>query len=131
LILKACSATSLKIPSISKGFHMKTSLFARRKLTSVISYLGEVSADAQCFPVGVIRVDGDLLGAFCGLKGPRLSLGVGRACSLHHSGDHELLRCDSCSGKLAAFHVALVSALEGSADGDDPCGLGIFNLWYV
>jgi hypothetical protein len=119
------------MPSISKGFHTKTSLFTRIKLTSAISYLGEVSADAQRFPVGVVHVDEDILGAFCGLKGPRLSLGVGRACSLHHSGDHELLRGDSCSGKLAAFHVALVSALEGSADGDDPCGPGIFSLWYV
>jgi hypothetical protein len=81
---------------------------------------GEVDTDAQQFPVRVVRVNGDLLGAFCGLKGPHLSLGVGCAHDLRLSNDHERLRGDSCSGKLAAFHIALLSTLEGSVDGDDP-----------
>ena len=40
-IFKACSTTSLGMPGMSKGFHAKMSLLARRKSTSVLSYLEE------------------------------------------------------------------------------------------
>ena len=40
-IFKVCSATSLRMPGMSEGFHAKMSLLARRKLTSVFSYLEE------------------------------------------------------------------------------------------
>ena len=40
-IFKVCSVTSLGMPSISKGFHVKMSLLSRRKSTSALSYLGE------------------------------------------------------------------------------------------
>jgi hypothetical protein len=98
MILKACSSTSLRIPGIVEGFHVKTSLFAQRKLTSVFFYLGgEVGTDAQQLFIGVVRVYGDLLGALSGLKGPGQSLGVG---CVH---GHHLLRGDIRSGKLAAL----------------------------
>ena len=35
----ACSVTSLGMPDMSKGFHVKTSRLARRKLASLLSYL--------------------------------------------------------------------------------------------
>ena len=41
LIFKACSVTSLRIPSISEGFHTNMSRLAQRKSTSAPSYLGE------------------------------------------------------------------------------------------
>ena len=41
LIFKVCSATSLGMPSMSKGFHAKMSLLAQRKLMSVLSYSKE------------------------------------------------------------------------------------------
>ena len=40
-IFKACSVTSLRMPSMSEGFHTKMSLLARRKSTSALSYLEE------------------------------------------------------------------------------------------
>ena len=41
LIFKACSTTSLGMPSMSEGFHTKISLLAWRKSTSALSYLEE------------------------------------------------------------------------------------------
>ena len=41
LIFKVCSATSLRMPSMSKGFHAKMSLLEQRKSTSVLSYSEE------------------------------------------------------------------------------------------
>ena len=41
LIFKTCSATSLRMPGMSKGFHTKMSLLAWRKSTSALSYLEE------------------------------------------------------------------------------------------
>ena len=41
LIFKACSVTSLRMPGMSKGFHAKISLLARRKSTSALSYSKE------------------------------------------------------------------------------------------
>jgi hypothetical protein len=54
-------------------------------------FRGEVGTDAQHFSIGVIRVNRDLLGALYGLKGPRLSLGVGCARGLRLFDDRELL----------------------------------------
>jgi hypothetical protein len=67
LILKVCSATSLRMPNISEGFHVKTLLFARRMLTSMLSYLAERSAP-KCLIVGAARVYEDHLGGLCMLK---------------------------------------------------------------
>ena len=39
LIFKACSATSLGMPDMSKGLHTKMSLLARRKSASTLFYL--------------------------------------------------------------------------------------------
>jgi hypothetical protein len=40
LMFNLCSATSLRIPFMSEGFHANTSRFALRKSTSALSYLG-------------------------------------------------------------------------------------------
>jgi hypothetical protein len=44
LIFKACLAISLEMLGMSDGFHAKMPLFAWRKSTSALSYLGERSA---------------------------------------------------------------------------------------
>ena len=40
VMFRACSATSLGMPGMSEGFHANMSIFARRKSTSALSYLG-------------------------------------------------------------------------------------------
>jgi hypothetical protein len=40
LIHRECSATSLMMPLMSEGFHANMSFSSRRKLTSMLSYLG-------------------------------------------------------------------------------------------
>jgi hypothetical protein len=40
LMLSLCSTTSLGTPFMSEGFHANTSMFALRKSTSALSYLG-------------------------------------------------------------------------------------------
>jgi hypothetical protein len=55
LIFKEYSVTSLGMPSISEGFHVKMSLFVQRKSTSALSYLGESEAPMRAtFPSGLL-----------------------------------------------------------------------------
>jgi hypothetical protein len=63
----------------------------------------------------------DLLGALYGLKRPGRLLGVSHFIGLGDllPDDYELLAGDSRRGELTALDIALVSALEGGADGDD------------
>jgi hypothetical protein len=86
LILKACLVTSLRMPSISEGFHTKMSLLVRRKFMSALSYLGERS--------GLVGSTGTSLVFFMGLKEHAGLLGVGRLLDCHHLDGGELLRGD-------------------------------------
>ena len=81
--------------------------------------------------LGAAGVHVDLLGALCWFERPNCCFGVG--CffgKLLPEGD-ELFRGDDRRGVITAFDFALVSALEGGADGDDPVGPSIFSLRYV
>jgi hypothetical protein len=81
---------------------------------------GVVGTDAQHLAVGVAGVDGDLLGALRGLKGSGLPLGVKRVFGHRLADDRELFQGNGRRGELATLQVALVSVLEGGADGDNP-----------
>ena len=71
LIFKACSVTSLGMLGMSEDFHVKMSLLAWRKLTSMLSYSEEsVVANAHHFALGATRVYEDLFGAFYRLERP-------------------------------------------------------------
>ena len=48
----ACSATSLGMPSMSDGFHVKTSQLAHRKLVSSLSYLAGSLVSIRIILVG-------------------------------------------------------------------------------
>ena len=81
---------------------------------------GKRGANAHHFAFGATRVYEDLLGTLYRFKRPGQPLGV--RCffgDLLHDG-HELFGDDNCRGVLAALDLALVGALEGGADGDDP-----------
>jgi hypothetical protein len=68
------------MPGISKGFHAKISLLARRKLTSALTYLEESVVLIRTFFVcGVLKVNENLLHALVGLpSGGSASLSFSR-----------------------------------------------------
>jgi hypothetical protein len=69
MILKACSATSLRMPSISKGFHAKD-IAVRVEEVDERAFLfgGKVRANAKHLAVGAGGIDEDLLGILRGSK---------------------------------------------------------------
>ena len=115
--------TSLGMPGISEGFHAKMSLLPWRKSTSALSYAEESAVPIRTFfALGATGIQEDLPGAFCRFERSRQLLCVGCPFNdLLPEGD-ELFGCDDYGCVSAAFDLALVSALEGGADGDDPMG---------
>ena len=81
---------------------------------------GKHGADLEHLAIGVAEVHRYLLDAFSMLKGPSRPLGVRRLLTGPLLDGCELGGGDDCRGMLVALHLALVSTLEGSADGDDP-----------
>ena len=81
---------------------------------------GKRGADAHHFALGAIGVYEDLLDTLRGLKGFGQLLGVGCVLDSPSLDDHKLLGGDDCRGMLAALNLALVGALEGGVDSDDP-----------
>ena len=77
-------------------------------------------AGVHRFALGATGVYEDHLDALRGLKGSGRPLGVGCLLGSPFLDDCELLGGDDCQGMLAALNLALVGALEGGADGDDP-----------
>jgi hypothetical protein len=121
LIFKACSGTSLGMPSISEGFHAKISLLARRKLTSTLSYLGESVVPMRAtLSLELLGVDEDHLDTLRGFKRSGRPLGDRRFLGSRLVDDRELLGGDNRRGVFIALNFTLVSMLEGGADGDDP-----------
>ena len=83
---------------------------------------GECGPDMGFFALGAAGVYEDLLGALRWFERPGCCFGVGHFFgNLLPEGD-ELFGGDDCKGVIAAFDFALVRALEGGADGDDPAG---------
>ena len=81
---------------------------------------GKYGANALHFAFGAARVYEDLLGALYRLERPSRPRGVGCFFNdLLHDGC-KLFRGDNCRSVFAALNLALIGALEGGADGDDP-----------
>ena len=99
LIFKACSVTSLRMPGMSEGFHIKMSLLVRRKSTSDLSYLEEsmvpMHTTLPLEPLGSMRTS---LVPSTGLKDLADLLPDG----------HKLLGGDDCRGVFAALDLALI-----------------------
>ena len=81
---------------------------------------GKRGADMHHFILGAARVYEDLLDTLCRLKRSDRPLGVRCFLGVPLLDDRELLRDDNHRGVLTTLNFALVSALEGGADGDDP-----------
>jgi hypothetical protein len=66
LMFSLCSATSLRIPFMSNGFHANTSRFALRKLMSALSYLGSSS-----IPIWSVRSSSETTASLTSLAGSK------------------------------------------------------------
>jgi hypothetical protein len=64
LMINLCSATSLGIPFMSKGFHANTLRFALRKSTSALSYLG-----SSVVPIWSVRPSSETTASLTSLAG--------------------------------------------------------------
>ena len=81
---------------------------------------GKRVANAHHFAFGATGVYEDLLGALYRLKRPGRPLGVRCFFDDLLPNGRKLFGGDNCRGVLATLDLALVGALEGGADGDDP-----------
>ena len=81
---------------------------------------GERGTYAYCFTLGAAGVYEDLFGALCQFERPGRFLCVGRFFDDLLPEGSEFPRGDDCCGVAAALDFALVSPLEGGANGDDP-----------
>ena len=81
---------------------------------------GKRDADAHHLAPRAAGVYEDLLGALYRLETPGRPLGVGRFFNDLLLDGRKLFGGDNCSGVFAALDLALVGALEGGTDGDDP-----------
>ena len=82
-------------------------------------------------PSKLLGVYEDLLGTLHGLERPSRSLGVRRFFDDLLPNGHKLFGGDNCHGMFVALNIALVGALEGGTNGDDPHGPSIFNFRLV
>ena len=70
-IFKVCSTTSLRMPGMSEGFHVKMSLLVRRKPMSVLSYSEETMVLMHTiFPLVLLGSMRTSLEPSIGLKDP-------------------------------------------------------------
>ena len=83
---------------------------------------GKHGTNAYHFTLGAPRIYEDFFRAPYQLKRPSGLLGIERFFGDLLLEGGELPRGDDCCGVTAALDLALVGALEGGADGDDPMG---------
>ena len=81
---------------------------------------GKRGANTHHFALGAAGVYEDLLGTLYKLKIPSRPLGVGCFFGDLLPDGRELFGGDNCCGMFATLDLALVGALEGGVDGDDP-----------
>ena len=81
---------------------------------------GKHGANAHHFALGDAGVYEDFLGALYRLKIPSRPLGVGCFFDDLLPDGRKLLGGDDCRGVFIALDLALIGALEGGANGDDP-----------
>ena len=91
-------------------------------------FVVEVGADRQHRAVGVVRVERDLLGSLCWLKAARVVLGLWSLSGQSLEFRDKLGGVLNCLPILDALDVALVSVLEGGADGHDALRTGHLQL---
>jgi hypothetical protein len=97
------------MPDISEGLHAKISMFARRKSTSTISYLGSRGgADAQRLSLWVGGVEGHELDIFRGLEAIGVVLGVGDLVGQTVEVRRQGCRLQDGFSMLDALDVALI-----------------------
>ena len=83
---------------------------------------GESGTNAYLFTLGAAGVHEDLIGALCRFERPGRFLRVGRFFGDLFPEGGKLSGGDYYCSVATAFDFALVSALEGGVDGDDPMG---------
>ena len=104
-----------------RGFpHKDVSIGAEEVDERAFLFGGKRGANAHHFAFGAARVYEDLLSALHQLKRPGRPLRVGRFFGDLLPDGRELSRGDDCRGVITALDLALIGALEGGADGDDP-----------
>ena len=83
---------------------------------------GKRGTNTYHFSLGAARIYEDLLEALSRLERPGRFLGVGRLFGYLLLEGGEFPGGNDCYGVAATLDLALVGALEGGADGDDPMG---------
>ena len=83
---------------------------------------GERGTNVYHFTLGAVGVYEDLLGALNRFERLGRPLCVGRSFGDLLLEGGKLPRGDDCHGVATALDLALIGALEGGADGDDPTG---------
>ena len=83
-------------------------------------FRGKRSANAHHLALGAAGVYEDLLSTLHWLERPSRPLGIRCFFSDLLPNGRKLFGGDNCHGVFAALDLALVGALEGGADGDDP-----------
>ena len=91
-------------------------------------FRGKCGTNAHHFSLGAPGVYEDLFRAFRWLEGSDQPFGVGRFFGDLFSDVRELSRGDDCRGVIASLDLALIGALEGGVDNDDPTGARHFQL---
>ena len=121
LIFKACSVTSLEMPGMFEGFHAKMSLLVRRKSTGVLSYSEEsVVPMHTTLPLEPLVSMRTSLTPSIGSKDPADRLGSGASLATSFLMAASSLEAMIYCGVFTALDLALIGAIEGGADGDDP-----------
>ena len=105
---------------MSEGFHAKISVSTKEVDVRAFLFGGKRGANAHHFALGAAGVYEDLLGTLYRLKRPSQPLGVRCFFDNLLPDGRKLFGGDNCRGVFAALDLALVGALEGGADGDDP-----------
>ena len=104
-----------------RGFpHEDISVGAKEVNERAFLFGGKHGANTHHFALGAARVYKDHLSTLHRLERPSRPLGVGRFFDDLLPDSRKLFGGDNCSGVFAALDLALVDALEGGADGDDP-----------
>ena len=109
-----------------RGFPCKDVFIGAEEVDECVFLFREkCGANAHHLALRAARIYEDLFGALRWLKRPSRLLGVGRFFGDLLLDGGELSGGDDCCGVIATLDLALIGALEGGADGDDPAG-----AWY-
>ena len=109
------------MPGISKGFHTKKVFIVVEEVDErTFLFGGESGTNAYRFTLRAAEIYEDLLGALYRLKIPSRPLGVRCFFDDLLPDGRELFGGDNRRCVFTTLDLALVGALEGGVDGDDP-----------